>query len=507
MGRSKNAFRNIFWGALQKIIILLTPFITRTVLIKILGAEYLGLNSLFKSVLGLLSLAELGVSDAIISAMYKPIAKKDKVAICALMNFFRKAYYIIGGIIAIIGLALCPFVPQFISGEIPDDINIYILYFVYLGDTAISYFLFAYKNCLFAAHQRNDVNSKIQAACRLGQGIIQIVLVSIFKNFYCFAIVIPATSISINLITGYLAKREFPEYVCYGKLPKNTFQDVKKRVAGLMLGKVSSTIRNSIDSLFVSAFLGLTAVAMYSNYFYIVTAVAGMIQVIESSLVAGIGNSIVLESTEKNYHDLNKMTFILQWLVGWCAICILCLEQPFMELWVGKDLMFSDTMALLCSVYLFVLCICIIRSAYTQALGIWWELRYLSIIDIIVNLLLNYFGIRFFGAYGILGATILDIVIVSIPWTTYYLFKGYFGAALYKEYMVSYLKYFICFAIGALITWGICFHLPITNTLSKLIIRLIICIIVPNLLYYLLFFKTMLFKEAKSFIKKAVLTR
>lgn len=504
MNRTQNAIRNMSWGFLQKIITLLLPFITRTVLIKVLGAEYLGLSNLFTSILGLLSLAELGVSSAIISTMYKPIAENDKDTICALMAFYRKAYHIIGVVITMVGIGIMPFLDNLISGDIPADINVYALYLIYLANTAVSYFLFAYKNCLFLAHQRNDINSKVQTVCMILQNITQVILVLIFRNYYCFAIIVPICSILINVITSMLAKREYPEYVSKGALSKEVKADVKQKVMGLVLGKVSSTIRGGIDSLFISAFLGLKLVAMYSNYIYIVTSVAGIIQILETAIVAGVGNSIATDTKEKNYSDFLKFTFLLQWIVGWCAICILCLEQPFMKIWVGVEYMFDNTMAYLCALYLFTNCICLMRSIYTQALGMWWSLRYLSVLDICVNLFLNYFLGKDFGAYGILAATIIDISIVSIPWTTYFLFRDYFGLKKYVYYMFRYVMYFCVAVIVGCITYCLCNLLNISSDWLTLLVRGLICIVVPNLLYIFVFIRNKEFKKIASHISRNI---
>lgn len=501
MNRTKNALRNISWGLIQKLCMLLLPFLTRTALIKFLGADYLGLSSLFTSILGLLSLAELGISNAIISSMYKPIADKDTDTICALMAFYRRAYYLIGIIVIVVGIGLMPFLGNLINGDVPNDINLQALYLIYLFNTAISYFLFSYRNCIFIAHQRNDINSKIQTICSILQNLLQILLIIFIKNYYCFAIIIPISSVSVNLITAFLARKTYPEYVTRGSLNASVKTEVKQRVLGLMLGKISSTIRSSIDSLFISAFLGLTLVAMYSNYFYVVTSVAGIIQTLESALVAGVGNSVTTDSVEKNHDDFLKFTFMLQWIVGWCSICVLCLEQPFMELWVGKELMFGNTMVVLCALYLFVCCICIIRSIYTQALGLWWSLRYLSFIDIFVNIGLNYFLGKIFGVYGILTATIIDIAFVSIPWTTYFLFRDYFGLKKYWQYMALYIKYFAISAGTGFITWQICNLNSFDSIFLKLLSNAGICIIIPNMVYLLVFRKNKYFMSIFSIIK------
>lgn len=159
--RTKNATRNIIFGTIMKIYQIVIPFLMRTAMIYFMGVQYLGLNSLFTSILQVLNLAELGVGSAMIYSMYKPIAEDDDTAICALMKLYRLYYRVIGMVIAIIGCILTPFVPKLISGDIPKGLNIYILYLLNLGATVLSYWLYAYKNSILQAHQRTDVVSKV----------------------------------------------------------------------------------------------------------------------------------------------------------------------------------------------------------------------------------------------------------------------------------------------------------------------------------------------------------
>lgn len=504
MSRTDNTIRNLNWGIFQRIVALFLPFVTRTVLIKVLGADYLGLNGLFVSVLGLLSLAEMGVSNAVISMMYKPIAENDYKTICALMRLYRKLYHIIGVVIIIFGLLLLPFLKLLINGTVPSDINIYLLFIVYLVNSAVGYFLYGYKNCLFIAHQRNDINSRVQLLFLIVQNVSQIMMVLVFRNYYLYAVMLPLSTIGVNLATAHLANKEFPEYKCAGDLSSQELVEVKKKISGLLLAKVSSTVRSTIDSLFVSAFLGLTAVAMYTNYFCIVSAVTGLIQLIEPALTGSVGNSLVTETKDKNLRDMYKFTFILQWIVGFCSICVLCLIQPFMRVWMGEKLMFNDLMALLCAVYVFANSIGLVRLIYTQSLGLWWSLRYISIIDVFVNLVLNYFLCKYMGAYGILLATVIDIIVVSIPWTTYQLFKEYFGKEYFSKYILSYLRYFIvAVAIGA-ITYSLCQNVCFANSFGTLVVDFLICIIVPNALYFVLFHKNQYFRYMMQIIRPKI---
>ena len=188
--RTKNATRNIIFGIILKVYQILVPFLMRTAMIYLMGVQYLGLNSLFTSVLQVLNLAELGVGSAMIYSMYKPIAEDNNTVICALMNLYRTYYRIIGAIIAAVGLLLTPFIPKLISGDVPQGINIYVLYLLNLGATVLSYWLFAYKNSILQAHQRVDVVSKVTLVTSTVQYALQLLVLWVFKNYYLYVVVL-----------------------------------------------------------------------------------------------------------------------------------------------------------------------------------------------------------------------------------------------------------------------------------------------------------------------------
>ena len=135
--RTKNAARNIVFDGTLEMVNMLFPFVIRSVMLHWLGTEYLGLNGLFKSLLTFLNLAELGVGSAMVFSMYKPIAEDDTPAICALLRLYRTLYRIIGLAIAAVGLLLMPVLQNLIKGDLPTGMNLYILYLMNLGNTAV----------------------------------------------------------------------------------------------------------------------------------------------------------------------------------------------------------------------------------------------------------------------------------------------------------------------------------------------------------------------------------
>ena len=174
VSRTKHAKAGIITGMISKLVHMGMPFITRTALLYILGTEYLGLNGLFSSLLSFLSLAELGVSNALVYSMYKPIAEEDEETVCALLNLYRRLYRMVGMVILVAGLVCVPFLRHFINGDVPADVTLYVLYGIYLGNTVSSYFLFAYRSSLLTAHQRIDVTNVIDSTVSAVVWVLQI---------------------------------------------------------------------------------------------------------------------------------------------------------------------------------------------------------------------------------------------------------------------------------------------------------------------------------------------
>lgn len=480
--RTKNATRNIAWGIMERMLAVIFPFISRTVLIKVLGAEYLGLNSLFTSILQVLSISELGIGTAIVFSMYRPIAEDDEVTVCALLNFYRKIYYLIGTIILVCGLLIVPFLPRLIKGDVPNGISIYVLYFMYLANTVVSFYLFAYKQALFSAYQRNDLISKRAMIISTTTQILQIILLLIFKNYYIYVIVIPLSTVVTNLANAYLAKKMFPKLKCAGAIPDDLKESLKRRIIGLVSFKIYGVIFTSVDTIVISAFLGLTQLAIYNNYYYIQTSIIGFLTIFTASITAGVGNKMVTNSKVDNYEDFKRLTFANGWLSSWCAVCLLCLYQHFMTTWVGPELTFATPTMVLMVVYFLLPRITTMTFTYREAAGLWWEDRIRPLVSAVVNIVVNIVLVKIIGINGVIISTLLCTVCINIPWGSIILFKNYFKISP-KEYFLKIIFYVVTTGIVGGVTYFICAFLPSIGWLY-LFLKGAICVIVPNMLFY-----------------------
>ncbi len=498
--RTENAKKGIIFGTISNIYTVLVPFCMRTVMLYTLGVQYLGLNSLFTSVLQVLNLTELGVGTAMVYSMYKPIAEDDTEKICALMRMYKIYYRIIGLVVCLLGVMLIPFLPELISGSVPEDINIYTLYGINLASTVLTYWLFAYKNSLLNAFQRRDVLSKIAMVTNTLKYVFQILALIIFESYYAYVIVMLSSQIINNIVTACVVDRMYPQYRARNKLPKEDVRDINARIRDLFTQKIGGIINSNADTLVISAFLGLTSLAIYQNYYYVMSLPLALSNVIFDSCRAGFGNSLATESKEKNLSDLKKFTFLLNWVVTVCAAGLICLYQHFMYMWMGEELLLSFGMVILFVIYFYIIVMEKILGVFKDAGGIWHQDRLRPLFAALLNLTLNLIMVRVIGIYGILLSTIISMLVLSVPWELYNIFTVIFEKKDLSGYVLELFRYAAVAVLICIISVYACSYVTLGGILGFLL-KGIIALMISDVLLLAIFFRAEEFNEAFKFVK------
>lgn len=499
LNRAENAKRSIFWGCTNKIILLVFPFVLRMVFFRKLNADSLGLDSLFSSILQVLNLSELGFSSAVVYALYSPIAHGDSDTVCAIVKFLKKVYFMIGIFIFSIGLLLMPWIKYFIKGSDAYPANMYVLFLIYLVNASVSYMLFAYRETLLTAYQRNDVASIVYTLAKTMTYLIQIVILMTTKNYYYYALCLVIGTIANNILLKISTEKLFPDIHEHGSISKALKGDILLKAKGLMLDKICSVSRNSLDSICISSFLGLSMNAKYNNYYMILAAVVSLLSMIGHSIIGGVGNSVVTETEEKNFLDMKKINFLYMWISGWAMTCLFCLYQPFISLAYGTDMMLPKESVCLFCIYFYALEMGTVRGIYSDACGLWWENRYRTVTEIITNIVLNCVLGKIWGINGIIAATLISLLIINFAWGSHIIFIHYFKGISIKEYFIPHMKYAMVTGFVAAITNYLCGKIPYKGGLG-IAAMLAVCILVPNLLYIVLFRQFKIYRAAMEWI-------
>ncbi len=447
----KNSARNLVFGILKYVITLLFPFLVRSLLITKFGMEYIGLGSLFTSILGILNLSELGFSSAIIYALYKPIANNDTDKINGYMGLFKRIYMVIGISMLTIGMIFCPIIQFLIHGAIPSDINIYLLFIIQLLNSSFSYLFSGYKSALLIANQRADIYTKIQIIAQMMVYCLEITSIIVFENYYIYASSILIGNILTNILLSQYTKVSFPYF--HGH--KNLLPDEKKELYGnvksLFGHQLDAVVINSADSIVISSFLGLKLLGIYNNYYMIFNAILNLLIVIANSFVATIGNSVVRNGQDKNYEDFGLFSYVLGLIDIICAVLMVCLYQPFIRLWTGGEntLPFITMCLLVISFYVRQIRRPVIT--YKAACGLWKQDRYKPYIAACINLIANLILVQFIGLNGVIISTIISMVLIEFPWETTVLFHSYFKQSKKNFYIDQAVKILELIIIGCVV--------------------------------------------------------
>ncbi|MGU8276704.1 lipopolysaccharide biosynthesis protein [Clostridium perfringens] len=494
--RIENSIKNISIGLGGQVLSLLLSFINRTIFINTLGEQYLGINGLFSSILSVLSLAELGIGSAIIYNMYKPLADNDNKKIQMLINLYRNLYHIIGIVVGILGMLLIPFLDFVIKGNI-DIPNLKIIYILFLSNSVLSYF-FAYKRSILIADQKNYLINIYQYLFNIIQIIIQVVILKLTNNFIFYLLIQCISGLLLNIYISKQANKLYPFIRKRNSisLEKNEKIKIFKNVYAMFMYKINGVILNSTDNIVISMFIGISYVGLYSNYLLIVNSVIMILDIIFSSLTSSIGNLNAIESKAKKYEVFNTINFIAFWIYGFSSICLYCLLNPFIEVWLGKGYLLDNFTVLIIILNFYTSGMQYATCAYRDTTGLFWNGRYLPILASILNIFFSIFLAPKLGIAGVILGTILSRVFTYFWFDPKIIYKNIFNTPV-KIYFLKYSFYTFIVIITGLIS------VKVTSIMGNIsffsfIISIILCVLISNTIFLIVFFRS---KEFKQIIK------
>lgn len=455
ISRTRKSLRNTVFGMVGLFCSLVVSFATKSVFVRLLGAEYNGINGLFTNILHILNLAELGFATSIAYALYKPLKNGDECATAALMNYFARIYRIIAIVVAAAGCCCIPFLQYLIAEDISElsfSINELRGYFaMYLASTVCSYLL-AYKRTIITADQNNYLVTNVDNICNIMLNVTQIVLLLIYKNYYAYLTILIAKTILNNLILHLIASKKYPYLRTYRKerLTKSGKSAIFKNVQAAFIHRLGGVIAYNTTSIVISAFVSLIDAGKYSNYIMVITGVNSFVNILFNSVTASIGNLCVDESEDRQYSVFKKIQYVALFAAVFSYICYICLFNPFVEIWVGSDMVMSMWVVFAISLNAMVGYFRKAVTAFKDAKGMFRNDWYKPLLEAGVGIGLA-IGLSYvWGTFGVVLGYTLSTIFIAIPIENVVLFKQGIHKSVVRQILTLVVAALFAFAVGAL---------------------------------------------------------
>ena len=501
VGKKLASIKTAITGVLLNALTAIMGLFVQKVLISTLGAEYSGVNNLFTNVVSILTLADLGVSSAVIFHLYRPLAEKNYRKVTALLNYYHKACWIIGGVILLGGLILMPFAPALV-GENNVSANLYITFGLFVINALFSYLL-NYRRPLLNADQKGfTVNAVVLGCSLLSYGSRFLVLI-LTQNFYLFILCLIITKIIEDLIINAIVKRHYTFLSGEAaRLDKPTKLDIRKKMYASVYHNAATYVVNSTDSIIITQIFGVMQLGIYTNYFMVIQSLLNLIGQIFNGMSASLGNLLATEGRKKLYIFTKRIMLLDFWIYSIISIgCYFCIT-PFIKMWIGggNEYLLSDVVLMALVLNLFIMGMRATMGGVFNAAGIIYENRFVPVVEAIINLVSSIVLALWIGLPGVFIGTILSNLFLHL-----YSYPKYGFALVLKrkpsEYIILFLRYLVLFVLGWMATGAIVQLFKIESNFWDFIVKGIIAVTIPSVIYWLVFWKSEEYKYYVALVK------
>lgn len=448
--RTENVVRNVNVAMICQMINTILGFVSRSFFIFMLGKTYLGINGVFSNILTILNFAELGLGTAIVYNLYRPLREHDENKVGALINFYKNAYFVIGSIIFVAGLALTPFLTYLISEQPDVKENIALLYILYLCSTVVSYFN-AHKKSLLGADQKQHISNIYHQVVHTIQIVVQMIFLYFTKNYIIYIVI----QILCNILENWLIAREvdrlypFLKKNRHLKVEKTLLNSIKKDVGALTIYKMNSAVIHGTDNILITALAsnGVQAVGLYANYTLISETINTILGIITNALTPSIGNLNTEKDIDKKINVFYTILFISAWAYGYACTGIMALSEKFVIAWIGKEYVLGKAVVFAIALQLYIRSVHYAAYTYRVTCGLFVQSKYVPFLTSILNIGLSIYLGKKMGLFGILFATSIARVFtigISDPLLVYkHVFK--------KSAISYYIRYclYTCLVLSA----------------------------------------------------------
>ncbi|HGJ5869044.1 lipopolysaccharide biosynthesis protein [Arsenophonus nasoniae] len=471
-----------------------------------LGEEYLGVNAAITNLIAVLSLAELGFSQAIAYLLYKPLSDKNIGKTLSYINYFKKIYLYIGYFIIFAGISLLPFLKNLIPTTI-NTTELNIIFLLFVANSSVTYF-WSYKRTLIIADQKNYKIIPVISIFQTLDLAIKSLFLFLIKDF----IFILCLQLILKLLENYFVNRKINKLYSnmFSKTETPLTNDEKKIINNKTIAtfyhRIGDVFVNSTENIIISAFIGVSILGIYSNYTLLVALSTSFLSVLFKSIIASFGNLIV-EKKHKSEESFYIIQLLSIFIFGLVSINILTQISNIISYWLGEKYIISESIVILLTIKFFIMGIRTPVLIAKTAGGIFEKDKYAPMCEGIISLVLALLLVDKYGIIGILIAQLISLIIVPLWIQPYITYKYVFFSNIInyiKKLSVILLIAFVSMLVSIILLNYINQVIP-QNNIFSLVLKSILVSLSYSISFLLLTCRSTEFNILKSKVKSTLI--
>lgn len=433
--KSKNVIRSTFFGCLYYLSKFVMGLISRKLFLMYIGMEYLSVAQVINSLLTVLSFSELGIQNAVLFMLYRPMAEEDVSRIRQLVMLYRRFNRYVGCAVFIIGLGLMPFLGTFIDTQMPMQM-VYLIYFINLLYSASTYFM-SYRTVLLSAAQKDYISSIIVTLVSVGGVIVQCGIIYFTADYILYLL----TGILFNVVSNVTVYNTVGRKMPYVKnlsgirADSHVYEELKKNVKATFAIRICGVVIDNTDNILVSLIHTLM-VGYCSNYTTVTVHIKSFVSTFQSSLLHSLGVANADKSDKEKYHLFKQVVLVNTFLAGVITVPLGVLWDEFIILWLGEAYVVSAV--IVWSLLLNFCCQLIDASVwqFRDTTGMFVYVKGMLIFNAVLNIVLSVIMGRLIGIAGVYLATVVSNFLTDYWYDARVVYTKVFHVDGYKKYML-----------------------------------------------------------------------
>ena len=425
MDNSKNRKIGAILSYVSIIATTLIQLLYTPLLIRKLGQSEYGLYSLINSVIGYLTILDLGFGNAIVvyTAKYRALKKYEEEK--KLHGMFFIIFCIIGVIAGIVGLILYFNVDNLFGSTMTDtELHKAKIMMLILTFNLVISFIFNIYSSILNAYERFIYQKAISILNTILKPIIMIPLLFMGFRSITMVIVITILNIMVLLSNYFYCRNKLHIKIKYRGFDKIVFKTIFGYSFWLFLTSIVDKVNWSVDQFVLGVVSGTTTVSIYSvatnfNTLFInlSTAISG---VLLPKMTKMISNNSTKKELTNEFIKVGRIQFIVIFLVTSGFILV---GKEFIIWWAGKEFESSYYVTLCLVVPALFSLIQNLGLSIMQAMN---KFRFKALSTFFMsgfNILISIFLAKRYGAIGAAFGTTIALVVCNIIAMNIYYYK------------------------------------------------------------------------------------